>query len=138
MDYKKVLRLRFVNRLSCREIAESCGDCGKISVNEFLKRFDACPELTYPLSEDVTNEYRQSGYFIRKMSPYAHAVVGLCPINHVPDGVPKKAAPNHKATEKAVQNLGVRGKYVMKPGAAQRFLSTDTSHSRLTDGNGKY
>ena len=57
MDYKKVLRLRFVNRLSCREIAESCGDCGKTSVNEFLKRFDACPELTYPLSEDVTNEY---------------------------------------------------------------------------------
>ena len=33
MDYKKVLRLRFVNRLSCREIAESCGDCGKTSVN---------------------------------------------------------------------------------------------------------
>lgn len=29
MDYKKVLRLHFVNRLSIREIAESCGDCGK-------------------------------------------------------------------------------------------------------------
>ena len=27
MDYKKVLRLHFVNHLSCREIAESCGDC---------------------------------------------------------------------------------------------------------------
>ena len=26
MDYKKVLRLHFVNHLSCREIAESCGD----------------------------------------------------------------------------------------------------------------
>ena len=25
MDYKKVLRLHFVNHLSCREIAESCG-----------------------------------------------------------------------------------------------------------------
>ena len=29
MDYKKVLRLHFVNHLSCREIAESCGDCSK-------------------------------------------------------------------------------------------------------------
>ena len=57
MDYKRVLRLHFVNRLSCREIAESCGDCSKTSVNEFLRRFRECPELTYPLSEDVTNEY---------------------------------------------------------------------------------
>lgn len=36
---QKVLRLHFVNHLSCREIAESCGDCSKTTVNEFLKRF---------------------------------------------------------------------------------------------------
>lgn len=29
MDYKKVLRLHFVNHLSSYEIAESCGDCVK-------------------------------------------------------------------------------------------------------------
>lgn len=52
MDYKKVLRLHFVNRLSIREIAESCGDCGKTSVGEFLKRFRECPELSYPLPKD--------------------------------------------------------------------------------------
>ena len=57
MDYKKVLRFHFVNHLSSREIAESCGDCGKSSVNEFLKRFRECQELSYPLSEDITNEY---------------------------------------------------------------------------------
>ena len=45
MDYKKVLRLHFVNHLSCREIAESCGDCSKTTVNEFLKRFRENPEL---------------------------------------------------------------------------------------------
>ena len=39
MDYKRVLRLHFVNHLSGREIAESCGDCSKTTVNEFLKRF---------------------------------------------------------------------------------------------------
>ena len=37
MDYKRVLRLHFVNHLSGREIAESCGDCSKTTVNEFLK-----------------------------------------------------------------------------------------------------
>ncbi len=57
MDYKRVLRLHYVNHLSGREIAESCSDCSKTTVNEFLKRFRDCPELTYPLSEDVTNEY---------------------------------------------------------------------------------
>ena len=57
MDYKKVLRLHFVNHLSCREIAESCGDCSKTTVNEFLKRFRENPELSYPLPADVPNEY---------------------------------------------------------------------------------
>ena len=57
MDYKRVLRLHFVNHLSGREIAESCGDCSKTTVNEFLKRFRENPELSYPLPADVTNEY---------------------------------------------------------------------------------
>lgn len=56
MDYKKVLRLHYVNGLSSRDIAESCG-CGKTSVNEFLKRFRECGQLTYPLPEDVSNEF---------------------------------------------------------------------------------
>ena len=56
MDYKKVLRLHFVNHLSCREIAESCGDCSKTTVNEFLKRFRENPKLSYPLQADVSNE----------------------------------------------------------------------------------
>ena len=60
MDYKRVLRLHFVNHLSGREIAESCGDCSKTTVNEFLKRFRENPELSYPLPVDVTNEYIES------------------------------------------------------------------------------
>ena len=39
MDYKRALRLHFVNHLNSREIAESCGNCSKTTVNEFLKRF---------------------------------------------------------------------------------------------------
>lgn len=60
MDYKKVLRLHYVNNLSGREIAASCGDCSKSAVNEFLRRFRECQELSYPLKEDVTNEYIES------------------------------------------------------------------------------
>lgn len=56
MDYKKVLRLHYVNHLSGREIADTSG-CSKTSVNEFLKRFRACDSLNYPLKEDVTNEF---------------------------------------------------------------------------------
>ena len=59
MDYKKVLRLHYVNHLSSRDIAES-SCCGKTTVNEFLKRFRECGELSYPLPEDVTNEYIES------------------------------------------------------------------------------
>lgn len=60
MDHKRVLRLHYVNNLSDREIIEGCGDCGKSAVNEFLKRFRECEELSYTLKEEVTNEYIES------------------------------------------------------------------------------
>ncbi len=55
MDYKRVLRLHYVNGFSGRAIAESTGD-GKTTVNEFLKRFRENEVLSWPLSDDVTNE----------------------------------------------------------------------------------
>ena len=56
MDYKRVLALHFTNGMSSREIAETTGD-GKTTLNEFLKRFQQCGVLKYPLPEDVTNEF---------------------------------------------------------------------------------
>ena len=56
MDYKRVLILRYTNGMSSREIAEATGN-GKTTINEFLKRFRDCKELSYPLSGDVTNEF---------------------------------------------------------------------------------
>jgi len=56
MDYKRVLILHFTNGMSSREISGITGD-GKSTVNEFLKRFRECKELSYPLSEEVTNEF---------------------------------------------------------------------------------
>ena len=55
MDYKRVLRLHYVNGFSSRAISESTKD-GKTTINDFLKRFRESPVLTWPLSEDVTNE----------------------------------------------------------------------------------
>ena len=48
MDYKRVLSLYFTNGMSSREIAKTTGD-GRIAVNEFLKRFRECKEMSYPL-----------------------------------------------------------------------------------------
>ena len=56
MDYKRVLIFHFTNGMSSREISETTGD-GKTTVNEFLKRFRECEELSYPLPEEVTNEF---------------------------------------------------------------------------------
>ena len=64
MDYKRVLMLRFTNGMSSREIAETTGD-GKTTVNEFLKRFRDSGELSYPLPEEVTNEFIE-GILYRK------------------------------------------------------------------------
>ena len=55
MDYKRVLRLHYVQGLSSRAISESTKD-GKTTINEFLKRFRENDVLSWPLSEDVTNE----------------------------------------------------------------------------------
>ena len=66
MDYKRVLKLHYVDRLGSREIAKMC-QCGKSTVNEFLTRFNAHPELSYPISEDITNEFiEQTLYSKRK------------------------------------------------------------------------
>ena len=55
MDYKRVLRLHYVNGFSSRAISESTKD-GKTTINEFLKRFRESEVLSWPLSDDVTNE----------------------------------------------------------------------------------
>ena len=64
MDYKKVLVLKYTDGMSSREIAEVTGD-GKTTVNEFLKRFRDSGELSYPLPEEVTNEFIE-GILYRK------------------------------------------------------------------------
>ena len=54
MDYKKFLKLHHINKLGSREIAGSC-NCSKTTINNFLRRFRDCLELSYPLPLDITN-----------------------------------------------------------------------------------
>ncbi len=56
MDYRRVLTLHFGNQFSSRTISETTG-YGKSTINDFLKRFRECKEISYPLPDDVTNEY---------------------------------------------------------------------------------
>ena len=65
MDYKRVLRLHYVNGYSSRAIGKQTYD-GKSTVAEFLKRFEECEELSWPLSEEVTNEYIENLLYKKK------------------------------------------------------------------------
>ena len=44
------------NQQHYTDIAASTG-CGKTSVNEFLRRFRDCADLSFPLADEITNEY---------------------------------------------------------------------------------
>ena len=54
LDYKDILTKRYVLRLSLREIAEQTG-AGKSGVHDFLKAFEKCDELNFPLPPGITN-----------------------------------------------------------------------------------
>ena len=54
LDYKDILTKRYALRLSLREIAQQTG-AGKSGVHDFLKAFEKCEELDYPLPPGITN-----------------------------------------------------------------------------------
>lgn len=54
LDYKDILTKRYVLWLSLREIAEQTG-AGKSGVHDFLKAFEKCEELDFPLPPGITN-----------------------------------------------------------------------------------
>ena len=54
MDYKRVLRLHYVNGYSSRTIGKQTYD-GKSTVAEFLKRFEECKELKLAVDKYVAD-----------------------------------------------------------------------------------
>lgn len=54
LDYKSILVKRYVLHLSGREIAKELG-YSKTSVNDFIKAFDRCESIRFPLPQGITN-----------------------------------------------------------------------------------
>ena len=63
MDYKRVLRLHFVNHLSGREIAESCGDAALDCISLASERIQSSRILYRQMSR--TNTLR--AFFIKSL-----------------------------------------------------------------------
>lgn len=54
LDYKDILLKRYALNMSGREIAAMCG-VSKSGVNDFLRAFESCDAIGYPLPEGITN-----------------------------------------------------------------------------------
>ena len=55
LDYKNILTLRYAAGLSGSEIARRLDNASKTGVNDFLRAFERCDELSFPLPEGITN-----------------------------------------------------------------------------------
>lgn len=55
LDYKDIITKRYAVHLSGSEIAKMLG-VSKSGVNDFLRTFEACKDLTFPLPEGITNQ----------------------------------------------------------------------------------
>lgn len=54
LDYKTIIIKRYALNLSGTQIARDLG-CSKSGVNDFLKRFEECELLSFPLPDGITN-----------------------------------------------------------------------------------
>lgn len=54
LDYKTIIIKRYALHLSGTQIAKDLG-CSKSGVNDFLKRFEECQTLSFPLPDGITN-----------------------------------------------------------------------------------
>ena len=75
LDYKDIITKHYALGMSGRKIAESL-KVSKSGVNDFLRAFQECPVLSYPLPEGITN------YGI------AALVYWHCGLQHLQGGVP--------------------------------------------------
>ena len=54
LDYKDIITKRYALHMSGREIARTLG-VSKSGINDFLRAFEKCEELSFPLPEGITN-----------------------------------------------------------------------------------
>lgn len=54
LDYKNIITKRYALNLSFTQLAEEF-NASKSGVNDFIRRFESCDKLSYPLPEGITN-----------------------------------------------------------------------------------
>ena len=54
LDYKTIIIKRYALNLSGTQIAKDLG-CSKSGINDFLKRFEECKTISFPLPDGITN-----------------------------------------------------------------------------------
>ena len=54
LDYKNIIIKRYTLNLSFKELAEEFG-ASKSGVNDFIRAFEKCDKLSYPLPEGISN-----------------------------------------------------------------------------------
>lgn len=54
LDYKNIIIKRYALNLSYTELAKEFG-ASKSGINDFIRAFEKCDKLSYPLPEGITN-----------------------------------------------------------------------------------
>ena len=54
LDYKNIIIKRYALNLTYKELADEFG-ASKSGINDFIRAFEKCDKLSYPLPEGITN-----------------------------------------------------------------------------------
>ena len=54
LDYKSIIIKRYALKMSYKELAEEFS-ASKSGINDFIRAFEKCEKLSYPLPEGITN-----------------------------------------------------------------------------------
>ena len=63
LDYKSIITKRYALGMSYKELAEEFS-ASKSGINDFIRAFEKCEKLSYPLPEGITNY--ANGQYVRK------------------------------------------------------------------------
>ena len=71
LDYKSIIIKRYALGLSYKELAEEFS-ASKSGINDFIRAFERCEKLSYPLPEGITNyaEYSCAGVPLFRRNGY--------------------------------------------------------------------
>lgn len=82
LDYKSIIIKRYALGLSYKELAEEFS-ASKSGINDFIRAFEKCEKLSYPLPEGITNYATMNWYTVMSQEPTGGMTVMNSPIFHL-------------------------------------------------------